>query len=390
MTAKRALSRFPAPDQPEAEARAWEVVRTALAQREPADRRRRYRSQMVALAGAILLAGSLVLSPAGATVDRLISRALGVQHAARTLVALPTPGRLLISGPHGTWTVGSSGAKRWVGPWTDAMWSPHGRYLAVTRHDQLAAVTPLGVTQWVLQRPHLSDPRWYPPAGYRVAYLSGTELRAVAGDGSGDHLVAASVARVAPAWRPGHAYQLAYISGAGMLRVRDADSGARVWSARPGVRVRTLAWSGDGGRLLALSAHTILVYSSAGRLISARPAPGEDFIRGGALSPDGRTISIVAGRSSRSVLVYGLPGRGGSSRVRRVLAGAGLGQVAFSPNGRWLLITWPAADEWVFVRVAGAPRIAALSRIEQHFGSGKGSQFPRLDGWCCSAAGADG
>jgi hypothetical protein len=68
------------------------------------------------------------------------------------------------------------------------------------------------------------------------------------------------------------------------------------------------------------------------------------------------------------------------------LAGPGLGQVLWSPDGRWLLVSWPAADQLVFIGVTGATRIAAVSHIAQHFSSGgRASGFPQLDGWCCQA-----
>jgi len=68
-----------------------------------------------------------------------------------------------------------------------------------------------------------------------------------------------------------------------------------------------------------------------------------------------------------------------------VFSGAGLRQLAWSPDGRWLLISWPQADQWVFVRVAGKPRIVAVSHIAEQFGAhaSAGRGFPRLDGWCC-------
>jgi hypothetical protein len=106
----------------------------------------------------------------------------------------------------------------------------------------------------------------------------------------------------------------------------------------------------------------------------------------GALSPDGRTLALVSsGAADGAVTVEELGPR--HLAPRRVLAGSGLGQVVWSPDGRWLLISWPAADQWVFVRVLGGPRIMAVSRIAQHFSAGAVSQFPRLEGWCCSAAG---
>jgi Sigma-70 region 2 len=77
--------------------------------------------------------------------------------------------------------------------------------------------------------------------------------------------------------------------------------------------------------------------------------------------------------------------------LTRVLEGNGLQQVSWSPDGRWLLVSWPAANQWVFVRVAGAPRIAAVCRIAQQLSTpGARQAFPALDGWCCTARGSAG
>jgi hypothetical protein len=73
---------------------------------------------------------------------------------------------------------------------------------------------------------------------------------------------------------------------------------------------------------------------------------------------------------------------------RQLFAGAGVGTVSWSPDGRWLLVDWPAADQWVFLRVAGTPHVTAVSRIAQQF-STRGA-FPRLEGWCCTARGPAG
>jgi hypothetical protein len=77
-----------------------------------------------------------------------------------------------------------------------------------------------------------------------------------------------------------------------------------------------------------------------------------------------------------------------------VLSGAGIRQVLWAPDGRWLLASWPAADQWVFVRVGGGPRIAAASGIEQQFAGAStragARAFPRLEGWCCTAAASSG
>jgi hypothetical protein len=388
MSAKRALSGVRAPDEPGAEERAWAVVRAAHRQRAPARARRPYRRAMGALAAAVGLAGAAALSPAGATVVRLIDRALGVQHATPAPLALPAPGRVLVAGTAGTWTVRADGSTRRIGPWSQASWSPHGLYLTVVGADRLVAVTPRGIPQWALARPGVSDPRWYAPTGYRVAYLSGSDLRVVAGNGQGDHLLAARVARVAPAWRPDHPYQLAYVSAVGRLAVRDGDTGAAMWSARPAAPIRQLAWSADGARLLVLSPRRALVYSAGGRLLRTLTPPDGAPLTAAALSPDGRRLALLTGGGDGAVDVYSLVAR--DPAARRVLAAAGLGQVAWSPDGSWLLISWPAADQWIFARVVGSPRIAAVSRISQRFSHRAHARFPVLEGWCCATTGAVG
>jgi hypothetical protein len=75
--------------------------------------------------------------------------------------------------------------------------------------------------------------------------------------------------------------------------------------------------------------------------------------------------------------------RGGQSEVvvgnRVVFRGTGVfDQVVRSPDGRWLLVSWPTANQWVFVRLQ--PRkIVGVARITQQFG-----RDPRVEDWCCS------
>jgi hypothetical protein len=380
VSVKRALTEVRAPDEGGAEERAWTIVRSAYLDRTPS-RSRPSSRWAIALALALLVA-ALALSPAGATVGRLITRALGVQHAASVLSALPGRGRLLVSGPAGTWTVAGDGSTRRLGPWRQASWSPHGRYVAVTAVDRLTVVDAHGNQLWSLRRPAVTDPRWYSPSGFRIAYLSNTALRVVAGDGTGDHPVAAGVANAAPAWRPDHPYELAYVTNRGRVVVRDGDTGALIWSTAPGLHARGLTWSDDGEHLLALSSTVGRVYDGSGRLASTIALPRRVAATDGALSPTGSTVALVLGGNEVVVASAGSP----RPALRRVLAGSGLREVAFSPDGRWLLVSWPAADQWVFVRAVGAPGIAAVSRISEQFSTpGLPHGFPQLDGWCCTA-----
>jgi sugar lactone lactonase YvrE len=393
MNPGRALKEFRASDEPAAQERALTVVRAAYAERAPV-RRRRSRAGLVIVPAVVLLLGAASLSPAGATVSRWIKHALGVPHASPALFRLPAAGSLLISAPGGVWTVSESGSSRRLGDWRSASWSPRGLFVAVTRPNELAAVDPHGTLHWALARPAVSDPRWYPPTGYRVAYLSGHSLRIVAGDGTGDRALAKHVSAVAPAWQPGHAYRLAYVAPNGTIVVRDADTRRVIWTVRPADRPRELAWSPDGAELLVTSTSTAAAYDQQGRPIASVSAPLGSPILDASLSPDGREVALVRGGSASDVVIARLAA-GHPSDQRRVLSGAGLRQLAWSPDGRWLLVSWPAADQLVFVRVSGMPRIAAASRIAGQFAARATARpssraFPSLEGWCCTATGSAG
>jgi hypothetical protein len=89
------------------------------------------------------------------------------------------------------------------------------------------------------------------------------------------------------------------------------------------------------------------------------------------------------------VLVAGV---GGSGSAREVFAGAGrFSQLAWSPNGAWLLVAWPAADQWLFLRSASVTGISAVRGIARQFEpSARLPRYPRIGGWCCTAGGRTG
>jgi hypothetical protein len=387
-SAKRRLRDFRAPDEVGAEQRGWTVVRSAYREREPVMARRRRPHLRLAIAPlTAVLIGAVVLSPAGATVKRLIRRALDVHPAAPALTSLPSTGRILLSGPSGTWTAAADGSIRHLGTWQQAGWSPHGLYVVVSSGARLAAVDPRGNIHWAIARPRISDASWFSPTGYRIAYLSAGSLRVIAGDGTGDHPLAPGVADVAPVWRPDHPYQLAYVTGRGSVVVRDADTGLRLWSTRPGPMPRELAWSSDGRRLVVLFAHAARTYTAGGRPRSWFGWRPDESASAAALSPDGSTLALLLDSDQLVVARITSP----KPVVRQLLAGSGLRGLSWSPDGRWLLVSWPALDQWVFVRAAGTPRVEAVSRIEQQFSNpGFARGFPQLDGWCCTAGGTAG
>jgi hypothetical protein len=85
----RELSRTHAPDEAGAQERAWTVVRAAYADRASAPRR--YRPWIATFPIALVLAGTLALTPAGAVVGHWIERTLGIRSHVVRLVSLPAP-----------------------------------------------------------------------------------------------------------------------------------------------------------------------------------------------------------------------------------------------------------------------------------------------------------
>jgi WD40 repeat protein len=384
-TVEQRLRSVRAPQEEPSQRRAWRIARTVYAERTVTSRRRP-RARLGLAPAAVAIAGVLALTPAGAAVHRWINQTLGVTHARAALFSLPAPGQVLTAGTTGVWTVSADGSKRRVGSWREATWSPHAQYVAVAGRDQLTAVSPRGTPQWSIARPDVRSPRWFAPNGYRLAYLSGSTLRVIAGDGTGDRQLSDHVSRVAPAWRPGHDYVLAYATANGTIVVRDADTGRVAWSDRTPTAPRVLAWSSDGSRLLVLTRTAALVFDGHGHQLARVPAIGNEQDLNGALSPDGQQLALL---SDRDVTLTDLSRPGASQR--RAFTGAGLRQLVWSPDGRWLLVGWPAADQWVFIHAAGRPQIIAVSRIAEQFsGSGPSHAFPTLEGWCCTPSGGSG
>ena len=76
----------------------------------------------------------------------------------------------------------------------------------------------------------------------------------------------------------------------------------------------------------------------------------------------------------------------GAPKPHRILSRPGsFTGLAVSPNGRFLLVAWRDADQWLFVPLAGG-KVKAVGHISQQFapGTSGASAFPRLEGWCCS------
>ena len=168
----------------------------------------------------------------------------------------------------------------------------------------------------------------------------------------------------------------------GFSRQRGHEQAARQ-RPPPAVPFRLL-WTTDGTRLVAISR----AYASRCSTATVDRSARSD-------SPAGRAAAAVAPGSHRLapstspayVARWWRSTSTGCTPCRsQVFSGAGrFSGVAWSPDGRWLLLAWKTADQWVFVRTAGNQRIAAVSAISSQFSPGrKHVSSPSLGGWCCS------
>lgn len=380
---REALRETPVPAETKARGRARALVHAAYLppSTTPPRYRRRHALQLALALGLI----AALVSPAGAAIRDWVRDAVQVGHepSLPALTSLPAPGSLLVDSPRGPWVVHADGSKRLLGDYAQSAWSPHGLFVAVTSRHQLATVDPEGNVHWTLSRlGPVRDPVWSPD-GYRIAYLDGGELRVVAGDGTEDRPLAKHVAVVAPAWQPGELHRLAFLDASGRVEVVQTDSGRPVFRVSPGPGVIGLAWSADGDRLLVVRRSELRVFDRQGSLLWQAPAQAGMHVRAGIPAPDGKRVTAVFSSRSGAQSEVFLLGPGGEKK--RLFAGLGrFGAVVYSPDGRWLLVAWRSADQWLLSPVHPR-RIVAISDISRQFDPGTTSppSFPSVAGWCC-------
>jgi hypothetical protein len=373
---KRELEHIEIPGEHEARERAWQLARAAFAEREPVDSRRRLVRPVLVLAaiGAVLAAA--LSAPGRAELGDVRDAVLPtrVERSQPALFRLPAAGNVLASSDSGAWIVRPDGSRRRLGAYREASWSPFGRFVAAARANELAALEPDGGVRWSFARRGVRAPRWGGTAvDTRIAYLAGETLRVVAGDGTDDHRLARRAARVPVAWRPGPAHVLAYLRGDGLVRVVDADRGT-VLLRKPAPRATRLEWVAD--RLLVAGPDDVTLYDDSGGGVRLHR---RGRFATAALGPRAQAVALV--RETGAGNVIEIVTRQG--RARRLFAGGGrFDNVAWSPDGRWLLVGWPTADQWLFIRVVGRPRLASVSNVTTQLRS---RTFPRIEGWCCAS-----
>jgi hypothetical protein len=405
---RKALRETAVPVPAEAERRGLQVVEAAYAER-PAPRGRRREGRRPALPRLVLafsiatLLTALLLSPAGAAVRDWVGEVVGssAPKPEPGLSEIPGGGRLLVQSAVGPWVVQPDGSRRRIGDYDEASWSPRGLFVAAAKGRALSALEPDGTPHWsVTADARVRQPRWS-PSGFRIAYRSGRSLRVVAGDGTGDRLVNPDTAPVAPAWSPFGTPEVAYVNAEGQLRIADSEMSASRSGAPPdmagavaGRDVRQIEWGAGGRLILEVSPGGLhlqgmrlnkLEGRSEFRRRTALAIPAGATVVDAALAPRHPLAAAVvthwrsAGTRS-AVVVYGPKKRD----PRRLLSVPGsLGEVAWSPDGKRLLVAWPGTNEWLFLPV-GRGEGRAVAGVSNAFApGGRKSSFPRVEGWCC-------
>jgi hypothetical protein len=355
---KRELQRIEIPGEYDARRRTWDVVRAAYLEREPVSWPRRHARELAFAAAAVAVVAAAVTPPGRSVVNSLRDavgreKVAGVRNAQRDLVRLPAPGRLLIQTPRGAWVVQRDGSRRLLGRYRDASWSPHGKFVAAVLHGRtLVALEPNGTVRW--EKPHrarLAVPRWS-FEGYRVAYFAGSTLRVIVGNGTSDRSLGQADRTVPPAWKP-DTHTVAWVGANGDVRIADADGKGTPLRVHPAARIVALGWA--GGKLVAVPAR---IAGVAGIVVAAAVN-----------TRTGQTAALVhTAARSRVYLDH-----------RLLFSGAGrIDSLAFSPDGRWLVLGWPSADQLVFVRLGPKPKLEAVSNVAEQFLS---PTFPSIAGW---------
>jgi hypothetical protein len=382
----RLLKAEPLPGAHDAEERSWQVVQAAFAERQPI-RRRAPSWRWAAVAVALAVIGAAAASAPGRSLIHDAFVRGGDRNAELTLRSLPTSGSLLVNAPGGAWVVHADGTRRRLGSYRDATWSPHGRFVAAARGEQLYALEPDGTVRWSLaRRAAVRLPSWSPegriPGDTRIAYLAGPSLHVVGGDSRGDHVLAPTVAPVQPAWRPHAEHVVAFATADGRVEVNAADTSRGLWRTPRVGAVRHLAWSSDGRLLLVQLPRQVRIFSAAGRpeapLLGRSAAP----VLATAFVPGRHAVTVVQRSPLTNINDVWLLG---GETARRLFSGPGeIDQLAWSPNARWLLLSWSSADQWRFFRPAAPRRHIAVGHVGAAFTPGGRPATPTLAGWCCS------
>jgi pimeloyl-ACP methyl ester carboxylesterase len=268
---------------------------------------------------------------------------------------------------------------RQLGQYHETIWSPHGQFGVANRGKRRLGLEPDGNVRWSLARRDPSSPTWEGTrTDTRIAYEAVSGLRVVAGDGTGDRLLDRFGSL--PAWDPARVHVLAYSTGATVV-LRAANRGRLLWRRPVTVTPTSLEWSTDGRYLAVFSPKRVVVLDAAGRVHRTVSMLSAELLTG-SFRPGSHELAVVVRLPGRSEVRLVNVDRPGTAPL--LFAGPGaFGDVAWSPDGRWLLVNWPAANQWVFLHGSKA---RAVGNIRQQFARDDdlGPLLQLAGRWCCA------
>ena len=308
---------------------------------------------LVVLAAAIVAA---VLSPPGRAVFERVREAVGVEHADPALFSLPAPGRLLVVSTDGggVWLVRDNGFKRRLGSYADAQWSPHGLFVVATtpqppRSPSTRTRTCAGRSRAPARRCRAGPARC---TDTRIAYLA--RERPARRRRRRARRPAARLDRDAgrAGVGPGEPSTSRTSPAAARSCCATRSRAPCVWRAPgrpPAALARMVGRRAAARRHVGARASSCSAPTAASCARSARSARRLDHVgvpAGAATSSPSRCGSPA--RSEVKLVDVDHPGR-----ARLLFAGPGtFGDIVWSPDGTTLLVDWPTANQWVFLRGA--------------------------------------
>jgi hypothetical protein len=158
----------------------------------------------------------------------------------------------------------------------------------------------------------------------------------------------------------------------------------RVWQAHLDQPARAFAWTPDG-RVLAVATERrlVLVDGASGRIRARVNLPRGVEATAVAAAPHGQRFALLGDRARVTAFAFTVRADARHPRARIVFGGAGrFSRLAWSPDGRWLAIGWPAADQLLFLSSTRVPHVRAVGAIARHFDPAAAEPaFPQLAGW---------
>jgi hypothetical protein len=164
------------------------------------------------------------------------------------------------------------------------------------------------------------------------------------------------------------------------------DARALVWRHSLRTAVTSLTWSADGKRLAVASRRGVTVLDGASGHVRGRvPAPRGFDVAGIAFANRSQQLAVTLNSADGRAQAIAIDLRRAHSKPRPLFAGSGrFADVRWSPDDRWVLISWPAANQWLFLRSASVSGVSAVRDIARQFDPGvRNAKFPSVADWCC-------